>query len=776
MKRKQRNPLSRRLLRELREELGKYLVIFLLLTGSIGFISGFLVADNSMLAAYDESFTKYNIEDGNFRLSQKASRAQVKAIESWGVSLYENFYLERDLTNGSTMRIFLNREEVNLACLMEGAFPVTAEEIAIDRMYADNNRLSVGDTLTDGSRTWKITGLIALSDYSCLFSDNSDSMFDASLFGVAVVSRQGFESLGTAGMYDSYSWKYAAVPANETEEREWAEDFMEFLNGEVRLKEYIPRYINQAIRFTGEDMGGDKAMMIVLLYIIIVIMAFVFSITISNTIVREANVIGTLRASGYTKGELIRHYMTMPTLVTLAGALVGNVLGYTWFKEVCVDLYYSSYSLPSYVTIWNGEAFVETTVVPLLLMMSLNFLILSRKLQYSPLQFLRRDLSRKQSRKAVYLPYRIPFMNRFRLRVIIQNMSNYLVMLAGILFANLLLMFGLVFPAVLEHYAEHISENLLANYQYILDMPIDMMNEDHKLESLLASLKFMDGVETENETAEKFSAYQLKTLDEPYKSEDVLIYGIEPDSRYIPIDVSGSQVYVSAAYADKYQLSAGDVITLKEPYESTRYQFTVTGVYDYEGSLAVFMSRENCNLTFDMDRDLFGGYFSETEITDIEEAYIGSVIDLEDLTKISRQLQLSMGSMMDLVDAFSVIMFLILIYLLSKIIIEKNAQSISMAKILGYSNHEISRLYIMSTTVMVLLFLLVSLPVEDGVIRLLFRIIMTQELTGWIPYYLDPMVPVKMFVLGAAAYGAVAVLEMRKIRAVPMDAALKNVE
>ena len=47
------------------------------------------------------------------------------------------------------------------------------------------------------------------------------------------------------------------------------------------------------------------------------------------------------------------------------------------------------------------------------------------------------------------------------------------------------------------------------------------------------------------------------------------------------------------------------------------------------------------------------------------------MIDLESLTKISRQLDVSMGSMMGLVDGFAVLMFMILIYLLSKIIIEK---------------------------------------------------------------------------------------------------------
>ena len=59
-----KNPLNRRLIRELKGELGKYLVILILLIATIGFVSGFLVADGSMLTAYNESFEKYNIEEG----------------------------------------------------------------------------------------------------------------------------------------------------------------------------------------------------------------------------------------------------------------------------------------------------------------------------------------------------------------------------------------------------------------------------------------------------------------------------------------------------------------------------------------------------------------------------------------------------------------------------------------------------------------------------------------------------------------------------------------
>ena len=148
-----------------------------------------------MLKAYNEGFEKYKIEDGNFRIKKKITKSQRENIEKNGVTLYENFYLEEALDNGSTMRIFKNREKINLVCLMEGKLPEKAGEMAIDRMYADNNKISVGDTLKSGSQKWKVTGFVALSDYSCLFQNNNDSMFDAIKFGVSVVTPEEFESL-----------------------------------------------------------------------------------------------------------------------------------------------------------------------------------------------------------------------------------------------------------------------------------------------------------------------------------------------------------------------------------------------------------------------------------------------------------------------------------------------------------------------------------------------------------------------------------------------------
>ena len=771
-----KSPLRKRIPRELRAEFGKYLVVLILMISTIGFVSGFLVADGSMIQAYNEGFEKYNIEDGNFRVKKELTSPQKREITTNGVTLYENFYIEQAVDNGSTMRFFKNRKDVNKVCLMKGTLPATSDEIAIDRMYADNNHISVGDVLTSGGKRWTVTGLVALSDYSCLFQNNNDSMFDAVKFGVSIVTPKAFETLNQDKLQYSYSWLYARAPKDERQEKKLADNFMEALGKEVPLEAFVPRYQNQAINFTGNDMGSDKAMIIVLLYIVIVIMAFVFGITISNTIRREAGVIGTLRASGYTKSELIRHYMALPVIITLVGALIGNILGYTVMKNVCASMYYGSYSLPTYVTIWNGDAFWMTTLVPILIMLVINYGVLCHKLRLSPLKFLRRDLSGKKQVKAFPLSPKLGIFHRFRLRVIFQNMSNYAVLFVGIVFANLLLFFGLLLPSTLNHYQQEIKSNMLAKYQYMLDVPVSAVSGDDS-ENVLELLQYYMGTKTLNDDAEAFSAYSLNTLPSKYKTDEVLLYGIEKNSKYIDVDFDDSdEVYISGAYAEKFQLEPGDRITLKEKYEKKKYTFTVKGIYNYSGALCVFMPQKQLNDTFNLGNYYFSGYFSNSKITDINKKYIGSIVNLEALTKVSRQLTVSMGGMMNLINGFAIGIFIVLIYLLSKIIIEKNAQSISMAKILGYTNGEIGKLYIWSTTIVVVICLLLSLPIEKAIMGVVFREMMLSSVSGWIALWIDPKIYLKMFLIGIGTYAIVSLLEYRRIRRIPMDEALKNAE
>lgn len=747
------NPLNKRFKRELKNGFGRYIVLFLLLFLSIGEVSGFLVADHSMVTAYEESFEKYNIEDGNFTSAAELSSEQISETENANVTLYENYFSDKETENNTTLRIFKNRTDVNIADLMEGELPDKENEIAIDRLYAKNNGLKPGDNLKTGDDIWQITGIVALPDYSALFKNNTDMMYDTTSFGVSVVSETGWGKIEKEDINYRYSWKYNVSPADEIREKEMSDDFLEKTGAIIPLTDYIPRYQNQAINFTGEDFGQDRAMIQLLLYIIIVIIAFIFAVTVKNTIHREAGVIGTLRSSGYTKAELLRHYLLLPVLVTIAGAVAGNVAGYTFLKDVNAAAYYDSYSLTTYKTLFNPEALILTTLIPVGIVILINIIILSRSLSYSPLNFLRGEISKKGGKKAMRLSHSTPIMSRFRKRIFTGNIAGYTVILIGIFFSNVLLLFGFMLPSVLDNYKDMIQSNMICDYTYILKAP----------------------AESDTAGAEKFSAYTLKTEGENgYTQEDINIYGIEDNSDYVNVADTG-KTYISKAFADKYHIKQGDTFTLKEKFEDKDYDFTAEGIYENESAIAVYTGLERVNEMFDREAGFFNGYYSNEKISDIDEKLIATVADYDEMTKIAKQMDLSVGGVMVIIRAFAVMLFVIIIYILSRLIIEKNAKSISLAKILGYKNPEIGRLYILTTTIVVIVGVIATTALAYPVIKVLYTEMLMKSMNGCMPMNIGADVFIKMILIGICAYGAVAFFELLKIRKVRMNMILKEV-
>lgn len=117
--------------------------------------------------------------------------------------------------------------------------------------------------------------------------------------------------------------------------------------------------------------------------------------------------------------------------------------------------------------------------------------------------------------------------------------------------------------------------------------------------------------------------------------------------------------------------------------------------------MAIFLPQTAFDQTFDYDAGFFNGYFSNKKLTDLNTAAVSSVITQSDLTVIVDQLDDSMGNYFVLIEGFAILLYLLLIYLLAKLIVERNAASISLVKILGYSNREAGSLYSIATAVVV---------------------------------------------------------------------------
>ncbi len=896
-----KNPLIKRIPKELVADWHKYLVIIVFLVFMIGLVSGMYVGHDSMLASIDKGRDELKLEDGSFELSKKASPGQLadistgemadlrqffldkgmdeadekvakeidkeldkqvkdaieddvreqclaygivdedmireqtdKAIEEnydsalkearesdefikaekeayekahdkvteavddkWDelsdeydlndegfspvrVKIYEDFYRDEtedndnDGVKDATIRVFKTDTKIDQASFNEGRAPKSETEIALDRMHAQNAGIGIGDTITVGSGKFRVVGLLSYVNYLTLHESNTDLMFDAFGFDVAMVTPEAFDSLH-ARVHYNYAYLFETVPKDRIEEADMSEDFLKSLITQTvvyenEIEDYLPEYLRQASNFAPSDIEGDSSATSILCYILIAVIAFIFAITISNTIDKEASVIGTLRASGYSKKELVIHYMSMPVVVTLIGAVIGNILGYTAFYRMAVSLYYESYSLPACYTVWSTAALVKTTVIPLFLMFFINLFVIVKKLQLSPLKFLRHDLSKSRHSKARRLPA-WSFMKRFRLRILFQNMSSYVVLIFGVIFIELMMCFAFGLPDSLDHYGEMAPEMIFADYQY-----------------MLMGYKDSDGevIETSEKSAERFSAANLLYPKEKSSirmgmgsggDESVTVYGIEPDSTYVklPSDIPENSVCLSSAFMKKFDLNEGDKIILNEEYENRSYEFTVFGSVDYDGGISAFMDAESFRRVFDKKPEEFSGFFSKNEITDIDEQDIATVITAEDISKVTTQLNHSIGGIVRMFKYVLVVLAAALIYLLAKIIVERNERSISMVKILGFTNSEIGSLYIIPTAIVVVLCTLVGFAAGYCLMLEVFKVFMFQ-MDGYFSYYMTVKSMILSVVYLLVGYLAVSAVDFIRIKRIPLDEALKNVE
>ena len=772
------NPLNNRYKRSLKKDFAKNFVIFFLIVLMVSAVSGFEVANNSVVKTIKNNEILLNQESGYFEVKKKLNHSQIQFIEAEDLKLYEEFYKEEKIDNGTDFRFYKIRTEIDLQEVFDGRLPEAEEEIAIERLYGENNNLNIGDSLVYNNISYTIVGTISLVDYSCLFQDNNQMMMDSIDFGVGVLTSSGFNRISNEDTKYRYAYKYNDSTLSSEELNDKNDDLKDILVSNTQLDEFIESYNNKAITFVLEDAESDSASMYIFLYLMIILIAYISAITISNTIHKESTVIGTLKASGYTNHELLMHYMLMPTFISILGVIVGNIVGYTYIQEFMKKVYYANYSLAKYVSYFKWDTFLLVSVLPLIMMFLINYFVLRKTLKLSPLKFLRKDLSKHKHKKAIKLSHKIPFFSRFRARIIIQNKNAYITLIIGIWMANLLFFFGLGLPDVLNNYMDIASRGIIAPYEIILNMPLSLSKSDHKLEASINLLNFANNVQTENEDAEKFSFYSLKMLKgDIYKEDDINVFGMKKNSNYFQYELKSNDCYVSQALATKYELDIGSYFTTYEASNhNNTYTFKVTGITENNASLEFYLNMDTLNDIFELGDDTFVGYLSNTPINDIDSQYISQVITAESTASVSKQLLNSMGEMMNLYSYFSIIVFVLVLYLLSKMIIERNTVSISMSKILGYSNLEISRLYVISTSIVVIVAALSSIPIVYGPLVKVFEQIFYIEMAGWLPLIVSKSIGVKMFITNISLYALVSLLEFKRISTIKNDEALKNVE
>ncbi len=166
-------------------------------------------------------------------------------------------------------------------------------------------------------------------------------------------------------------------------------------------------------------------------------------------------------------------------------------------------------------------------------------------------------------------------------------------------------------------------------------------------------------------------------------------------------------------------------------------------------------------------------YFSDKKL-DISDEYVYKTITLDDLIVVSNQLSDSMGKVFVIFTVISVILFVLLIFLLAKIVIEKNQSQISMLKIIGYDTFNINKIYNITTGIITILSVVISTFIAQFFIKIAWDIVLQNEMKGWLDFYIAPYLYPVIFGIGIGSFLIVYLIESRKISKINLALALKD--
>lgn len=202
--------LSKRVLRDIRENLLRYLALFFLVALVMYMVVAIVGAAETIMQGTKESGRIHHREDGQFGVFVPLTDDEIAQITEKGVTLQRDFSLDFHLGQ-STLRVYQARETVDLFVPSQGSKVPEQDDILLEQHYAEKHELGLGDTLTVGGRDFTVAGIGSTPDYDATYEKTSDTTVDSNLFGVGFVTSEDYEALKAGGenfRTEDYTYTY----------------------------------------------------------------------------------------------------------------------------------------------------------------------------------------------------------------------------------------------------------------------------------------------------------------------------------------------------------------------------------------------------------------------------------------------------------------------------------------------------------------------------------------------------------------------------------------
>lgn len=220
--------LRRRILRDLRANKFRYLALAVLIIMSMYLVVSLVGASETIMQGGAASDREHKVEDGQFSVFVPLTASEKNEITQKGLSLEENFYLDYNMKDQSVLRVFQNRQKINLAVVREGRLAKADDEVMLEQRYSEEHRIKVGDKVTIGGETLKVSGIGCVPDYNAPYHNLSDSTVGSKQFGLAFVTAGQYKKMqdqGKSAQTEVYNYSYRLKKGmTDKKLKEWLKD------------------------------------------------------------------------------------------------------------------------------------------------------------------------------------------------------------------------------------------------------------------------------------------------------------------------------------------------------------------------------------------------------------------------------------------------------------------------------------------------------------------------------------------------------------------------
>lgn len=777
--------LRKRIWRDFKSNLPRYLALSLLIILTMYLVVSLVGAAETIIRGSKNADSRQCVEDGDFSLFVPMKNEEMEDLEADGVAIEPQFYMDYEIDEDHTLRIFANRDEINKIDLVKGTLAEKENELVVERQFAEKNDISAGDVITFGGREFTVTGIGTTPDYDNVLKSLGDTGCDCLHFGTGFVAADVYDTLRAEEKSiksEEYYYAYrlnGAMTDDELKDRlekleftsgdvedpffqeywdrtmgkkdDLTDGIQELLDGAKELKELkafedgIIEYTDgtkeaedgsnelldgiQELKDETDDMiddifsedaqnlmtfvkAGDNARIQAAsgdqeLYrsvgtiagaILLILISYVLSVFVVHSIDQESAVIGALYALGVKRKNLMAHYVTLPTVITFVSGLIGTLLGYSSLGvPIQMQDCYNYYSLPDLDVIYMPYLFIYGIVVPPVISIIVNSLVIRKRLSKPVLTMIRNE-QKVGNGKDIKLG-NMSFMNLFKIRQMLRESRTGFTVVFGMFVSLLLAMMSLEIYTYCANVNRDYVNDTKYEYMYTYKYPTEEVPEGG-YEAYAKTLK------------KKIYGYNF----------DITVMGLTENNPFFDVNLSdsSSKVAICSSIAYKYGLDVGDTLTLKDDEADKIYAFEIASVAQYAPSFMVFMPYDKALELFDEPEDYFNVVFSDHAL-DVETGRLYATTTKTDVKKAAGIFSDIMQGMILTIGGVSVLIFIVVMYLMMKVMIDRSSFNIALIKIFGYRNKEVKKMYLDGNFYIITIGALISIPLTKWIMDVAYE-------------------------------------------------------